>query len=31
MAVMEEEEEGPEDDQSCWGRDIEVYIIGREG
>ena len=27
----EEEEEGPEYDQSCWRSDLEVYIIGKEG
>ena len=29
--VEEEEEEGPEYDQSCWRSDLEVYIIGKEG
>ena len=27
----EEEEEGPEYDQSCWRSDLEVCIIGKEG
>ena len=29
--VEEEEEEGPEYDQSCWRSDLKVYIIGKEG
>ena len=28
--MEEEEEDGPEDDQSCWRSDLEVYFIGKE-